>query len=160
MTDTLYIGGYILVYPYLGGNKKKEKRVIKTNFYNKYLLCVNKFGNIIPIFVSRVHMITGYELVKYSKRSNFFKLCRSVFGVKSQIVLEYSGVEPNDLIGHYITRKSERKFVKAPKNTIFSAEVASYYISFLNNTRNSLVYLEDKMIKNFIKSRSITLWPS
>jgi hypothetical protein len=155
MKETFYLCGYALVYPFL--KKELRNKNIRIYYYNKYLLGLDKEGNLHKIFISRVSIKTNYEVFSYHKRSNFFKLCKAVYGVRNPRNMEFARITPNDLLGHYVTRIDKKHFVKSPKSASFCAEIVSRCISLFTLVPNSMVFIEDSMIKKFIKSRSIYL---
>lgn len=152
----LYLCGYILVYPVI--KKKYWYKRISLNFFNKYLLGIDNNGDLHKIFISRVSIQSGYEVFSYNKRSNLFKLCRAIYGTRQTRTAEFAKILPNDLIGHYVLCDMEsREYKKAPSNKMFPAELASRCISFCSSNKNSIIFLDAGMIKNFIKSRQISL---
>lgn len=153
MKENFYLCGYALIYPYL--KKKYVDRKVRVYHYNKYLLALDNEGNLHKIFISRVSIKTNYEVFSYGKRSNFFKLCRAIFGVRKSNNMEFAQIQPNDLIGHYVTRVNGKQFVKSPKSASFCADIVSRCISLLTLVPNSEVFIEDSMIKKFIASKSV-----
>lgn len=151
--DVYYICGYRLVYPVL----KKELYNTKVNFYSKYLIALNSDGDFRYFFISRVHIERGYELYSNeNKKSNFFKLCRAVWGIRSIKTLKYADIKPNDLIKHYFAVKNG-EFVKAPDDFQFKAILAGKCISFFTNSEESMVKLDRDMVLNYIKTMSISI---
>lgn len=122
MIRTYYIKGYVVEEPYLDSKMKARCYSDKTLYESLSrivkLILVSKNGTI--IFKSVAKIKQGKLFHKYSKKTNWFKFSRAIFGLRDLVRATVIDATVEDFVGNCISYNTvTRKWVKTNKKDIF-----------------------------------------
>lgn len=123
MIKTYYIKGYVFEEPYLDIKMKakcdKDETLYETISKIVKLILINKKDNSI-LFKSIARLKEGKLVHKYSKKTNWFKFSRAVFGLRDLVRATAVDATAENFVGKCISYNTvTKKWVKTNKKDIF-----------------------------------------